>query len=1181
LLGTTVLAGVGLVLAAAPAVAQDVGEVVTVTGYRASLADSTNAKRASVSFSESVFAEDIGKFPDTNLAESLNRIPGITITRETDGEGVNVSIRGLGTNFTKILLNGSAIAVATTGATDSVNNNREVDLDNFPSELFTNLTVSKSPRAEQLEGGAAGTITMKSRRPFDNPGLHVTYSAQGSRASLSDEFGYRGSLIVSDTEGPFGILVGVSGVQNNTFIKGWEDGNAGWVGPSTTTSGGVIQCTTSPSSNCNSLGSRSWGVLQSIQPTVPGGTVPATLIPTPTAIAGNPFNANCTTPYVSGGNNYLPVGCSIDQSMLLALNPGMTINQLGNALLPRLGRDMFQSGSRDRFNAVVSAEFRPTDNLHFYFDFIFGRKFNDINRSDMNWGVRAGAGSQSFVPANLKTASDWAAMIGTPGGAVTSGTFYDTGFVLEARPYKEKGDFYSFNPGMSWQVTDLLHIDLQANATRSHFLRDSPTVFVTTAFNNIPYGGFNGVGNIPGSVADTNAIKALYPIPNATPPAGGAIATFTNGFPFPHVASTIDYNNPNNFEWYNGRVNLQDEKRYTQTEGMHLDVAYGGDEFQVKVGAAYDHAFRNITAIDASAEWSNQICGDAPNVYVPGIATPCLGLNIAGARLDPAGTHDTSWQGNLSDTFGRYGFPLFLGYGLTDMSATPKGYTAGWAPMTYAGSMVPTSALHTYLKPGPTGFITVDYNAIFAASNYYQIDRYAQAHTCHYITCVAYTAGPLGSFATGSNTGGTSGSFDERNWGGYVQFDGQFHIGGRTLKYDAGLRWVETHQTIYSPTQVTDPHNYWTIDCSLPQYAAVKPTSCTTGQTTMMAPQGAAYPNYYVFSGAKAVYQAFLPSFTAVYEIADDFQIRASLSRTMSRPNPGQMISVVNFSDPTAQQASLGNPSLKPYYANNIDLGAELYTGGEGYFSVTAFRKSLSGFTGNSTITEPFSYLSGFGVTYASLAQTQKDAMKTRSGGGCVDDATCASLPITITQQVNGPGLQIMNGLEFQLVQPLDFLLEQYGLKGFGFQGNMTIIDAKTTFSGSRNLPATGVAPLQYNLTGYYEDNGVMLRVMYNWNDKVYASGSNQQSVCLPIGTSSGGCTAGAFLFGAPYGQMDFSSSLKLSTLFGDLPSDPEVTFDVQNVTSSKQRSYFQLPDAVHNYYIKGQTFLFGVRGTF
>src|SRR5262245_47738453 len=73
--------------------AAEIGEVV-VTGFRQSLESSTEAKRASVSFTDSVFAEDIGKFPDTNIAEAFNRIPGITITREISGEGLNVAIRG-------------------------------------------------------------------------------------------------------------------------------------------------------------------------------------------------------------------------------------------------------------------------------------------------------------------------------------------------------------------------------------------------------------------------------------------------------------------------------------------------------------------------------------------------------------------------------------------------------------------------------------------------------------------------------------------------------------------------------------------------------------------------------------------------------------------------------------------------------------------------------------------------------------------------------------------------------------------------------------------------------------------------------------------------------------------------------------------------------------------------------
>jgi len=369
------------------------------------------------------------------------------------------------------------------------------------------------------------------------------------------------------------------------------------------------------------------------------------------------------------------------------------------------------------------------------------------------------------------------------------------------------------------------------------------------------------------------------------------------------------------------------------------------------------------------------------------------------------------------------------------------------------------------------------------------------------------------------------------------------------------VRWFESHQTIISPTQHTDPRNAALVN-------------------------GGLYPNFFTFSPAKNAYSAFLPNLNVVYNVADDFLVRASLSRTMTRPDPSQMISVVNFSDPTAAAASLGNPSLKPFYSNNIDIGAEYYTGGEGYVSLAVFRKSLSGFTVSQNTTQPFSYLAQFGINYGSLTATQQSALSGRTPGGCTSDATCAATTITVTQQQNAPGLKIINGIELGYVQPLDFLLEPYGFKGFGFTGNLTIIDQKST--GSAPSIAVGVAPFTYNVTGYYENGGISARLSYVFTDTSYASGSNQQSVCLPVGTSSGGCPTGAYLFSKAYGQADFSSSVHLNEVFGqDFPSDPEITFDVQNIFSAKQVTYFQLPDAVHSYYIKGQTYLFGIRGTF
>src|SRR5688572_25400592 len=89
---------------ASQASTEEVEEVI-VTGFRASLQNAAAEKRDRVNFTDSIFAEDIGKFPDLNLAESLQRIPGVQVTRDVTGEGASVAVRGLGRDFTQITLN--------------------------------------------------------------------------------------------------------------------------------------------------------------------------------------------------------------------------------------------------------------------------------------------------------------------------------------------------------------------------------------------------------------------------------------------------------------------------------------------------------------------------------------------------------------------------------------------------------------------------------------------------------------------------------------------------------------------------------------------------------------------------------------------------------------------------------------------------------------------------------------------------------------------------------------------------------------------------------------------------------------------------------------------------------------------------------------------------------------------
>jgi len=216
-------------------------DTVTVSGYRRSIQFSTDAKRDSVTFSDTVFAEDIGKFPDMNIAESLNRIPGVQLARDVNGEGLNIAIRGLGTSFTKTTLNGASIATASIGL-NAQNQNREVDLNLFPTEFFTQLTVSKTPTASMLEGGVSGVVDMRSARPFDRPGPHLTYQVQGDWNSTSEKTTPRGALMGSWTnqDGTFGALFGVASVRSKLGVEGFE--TIGWTNPGLT----YAQCGLTP-----------------------------------------------------------------------------------------------------------------------------------------------------------------------------------------------------------------------------------------------------------------------------------------------------------------------------------------------------------------------------------------------------------------------------------------------------------------------------------------------------------------------------------------------------------------------------------------------------------------------------------------------------------------------------------------------------------------------------------------------------------------------------------------------------------------------------------------------------------------------------------------------------------------------------------------------------------------------
>lgn len=215
----------------APESTQELSEVI-VTGFRASLEGALLEKRESAVAIDSIKAEDIAKFPDSNLAESLQRIPGVSIARDA-GEGRQLTVRGLGPQFTRVRINGME-AMSTTGGTDSsggANRNRSFDFNVFASELFNSITARKTASADVEEGSLGATVDLQTARPFDYPGFTAVVSAKGAYNDLSQELDPRASFLISNTwaDGKFGTLFSAAYAKRNLIEEGtgtvrWDSG---------------------------------------------------------------------------------------------------------------------------------------------------------------------------------------------------------------------------------------------------------------------------------------------------------------------------------------------------------------------------------------------------------------------------------------------------------------------------------------------------------------------------------------------------------------------------------------------------------------------------------------------------------------------------------------------------------------------------------------------------------------------------------------------------------------------------------------------------------------------------------------------------------------------------------------------------------------------------------------------
>jgi TonB-dependent receptor len=185
-------------------------EVILVKGVRGSLSRSLGIKRSAIGVADGISSEDIADFPGFNITEELGRLPGVAIAR-TNGEGKQITVRGLAAEFTRVTINGQTVT--------SGNEGREVDFDVFASELFSAATITKTTTASLVEGGLAATVDLRTPRPLDLDEFVFQVSGEAAYSDLSKETQPRFSGMISKQfdDGKFGAMLSVAMAE--TYLR--------------------------------------------------------------------------------------------------------------------------------------------------------------------------------------------------------------------------------------------------------------------------------------------------------------------------------------------------------------------------------------------------------------------------------------------------------------------------------------------------------------------------------------------------------------------------------------------------------------------------------------------------------------------------------------------------------------------------------------------------------------------------------------------------------------------------------------------------------------------------------------------------------------------------------------------------------------------------------------------------
>ncbi len=408
--------------AAAPAKAAsapDNVETIVVVGLRQSLETSLNLKREAHGLVDGIVAEDIGKFPDTNLAESMQRIAGVSIDRAPNGEGQKITVRGIGPDYNMVLLNGRQMPTGIiSDELGGANGSRAFDFSNLSADSISAIEVYKTSRANLASGGIGATVNVKTARPLDTKKRIASFSAKANfddsetrlpKAFQSTKVTPEVSGIYSDSfaDGTFGIAIsGSYSKRDSGYNKAYTQ--SGW--------------RTFPASDV-APPSGDWGV------------TPAAPTSGPDPVKNRP-----TTGYYS---------TAVDMRYSLT------------------------AVERERTNGQLVLQWAPTKSLTFTADETLARNVQSKKNAELSsWfnfafggaGVAGGIAPLTFTPGPVATPIIQTALF--PNN--------DHDLAVNTGLYGQKTTLKSTGFNADWKATDNLHVNFDAHHSRSLSTPNSP-----------------------------------------------------------------------------------------------------------------------------------------------------------------------------------------------------------------------------------------------------------------------------------------------------------------------------------------------------------------------------------------------------------------------------------------------------------------------------------------------------------------------------------------------------------------------------------------------------------------------------------------------------------------------------------------------------------------------------------